>query len=66
MTAPAATRTATLEQCDNGWVLTFWTRDRSDMTQRREVFTADGQLFQRIREVFGRSAPNPPATNTGD
>jgi len=59
-------RKASIEECDNGWLLTFWTRDKATMTQRREVYQTDGQLFQRLREIYGRVPLNLPATNTGD
>jgi hypothetical protein len=59
-------RKASIEECDNGWLLTYWTRDKSEQTQRREVFQSDGQLFQRLREIYGRVPLNLPATRTGD
>jgi hypothetical protein len=59
-------RKASIEECDNGWLLTYWTRDKSEQTQRREVFQSDGQLFQRIREIYGRVPGIPVSQTTGD
>jgi len=63
----AADRRLTIERADNGWVLDYWTRDRSTMTQRREVFTGYLLLLQRLGEVMGIDQPSrQPAANTGD
>lgn len=49
----AADKRAVIQRCDNGWVLCYWTRNRSEMSEHREVFTAMSALFGRLEQVFG-------------
>lgn len=61
----AADRRVLIERADNGWVLDYWTRDRSTMTQRREVFTGYLRLLQRLSEVLGQTGEPLPVTDDG-
>jgi len=61
-----ADRKASIERVDNGWILVFWTRDRSEMTERREVYTNLQDVFGRVQALFFPAPLNLPATETGD
>jgi len=63
---PPADRKASIERVDNGWILVFWTRDRSEMTERREVYTNLNDVFGRVQALFFPAPLNLPATETGD
>jgi hypothetical protein len=56
-----ADRKASIERVDNGWILVFWTRDRSEMTERREVYTNLNDVFGRVHRLLLPNTLNLPA-----
>lgn len=61
----AADRRVLIERSDNGWVLDYWTRERSAMTHCREVFTGYLRLLQRLSEVLGQTGEPLPVMDDG-